>query len=288
MKTNISILIVLAVFILTSCDTRKKQLQEKINKFNTELPISLGDMMTINSISLENDEVVMKFTANEKIASISAMNNHTTELKDILCMSFSKEMSEGIINEIIGAEVAFRVVMVGNVSNKRVEIVLSSDELKLGQLKFINLTDNQKFIVSNVFASKIKLPVKIDATTTLIDLVITENYLVYKYELDDYEIGDDIEQVASFAKSITLSQIVESVKKGVLRGRNMQFYKALIECNQGIEIYYYEKNTKKSASVKISKSELSDAINGKKEVPTMDDWEKLSNAIEELEELMKE
>lgn len=288
MKTNILILIVLAFVILTSCETKKKQLQEKISKFNTELPVSLGDIMTINSISLENDEVVMKFTANEKIASIPAMNNHTNELKDILCMSFSKEMSKDLINDIIEAEVAFRVVMVGNVSNKRVEIVLSSNELKLGQSKFMNLTDSQKFIVSNVFASKIKLPVQIDATTTLIDLVITENYLVYKYELDDFEIGEDIKQVATFAKSITLSQIIESVKKGILRGRNMQFYKALIECNQGIEIYYYEKNTKKSTSVKISNSELSDAINGKKNVPTMDEWEKLSNAIEELEELIKE
>lgn len=278
-------LIVVASFLFASCDEKMKELKDQVDKFNKECPISLGETLTLNSAMLDDKTVEMKFTANETFASISALNNHKEEVKEIMVMSLSKESSKILVDKIIEAGANLRTVVVGGQSGMRASFEVTADELKSAKEKFSNMTEGQKLIASNVLGMKIKLPVRIDDMTTMTGLSITQSALIYKYEINDREMGNDIGQVGSWMKVITMSQMSSQItQSGFVGERNRQFYQALIDCGQGVKAEYYEVNTGGRTSFEISVSEMKDILSGEyqKNAPTMKDWENLGNALEEF------
>ena len=103
-KLTFLMLMIMASALFSSCDQKMKELKEQVDKFNKACPMSFGDIMTLNSTMLDNDVVEMKLTANETVASISALNNHQEEAKEILTMSLSKETSNVLVDKIINAD----------------------------------------------------------------------------------------------------------------------------------------------------------------------------------------
>ena len=277
-------LIVFASMLFTSCDEKKKELREQVDKFNKACPVSLGDLMTINSVMYDGNTVEMKLTANESIASISALDSHKEEVKEISCISLSKESSDALVDKIIEAGANLKIIVVGGQSNTRTELELSANDLKTAKEKYSNMTDGQKLIASNVLGVKIKLPVMIDDMTKLVGLSLTADALVYKFEINDAETGQNIDSAISFVKYVTLSQMANSLKGGLIGERNRAFYQALIDCNQGVEHEYHELQTGKRAVFRISTDEIREVLNGKWDnQPSAKDWENFGNALEELE-----
>ena len=130
--------------------------------------------------------------------------------------------------------------------------------------------------------TKVKLPVVIDNMTKLVGLSLTSDALKYKYEVNDAETGQNIDSAISFMKYITLSQMANSLKGGMMGERNRQFYQALIDCNQGTEYEYHELQTGKRASFRISTDEIREVLNGKWDnQPSAQEWENLGNALEQ-------
>ena len=276
-------LIMLASVLFSSCDQKMKELKEQVDKFNKVCPISFGDVMTLNSTMLDNDVVEMKFTANENVASISALNNHQEEAKEILTMSLSKETSKVIVEKIINADANLRIIIVGGQSNMRAEFELTANDLQRAREKFSNMTEGQKLVASNVLGMKIKLPLVIDGITKLVGLSLTPDALVYKYEINDGETGQNLDSAMSFMKYITLSQMAQTTKNGMLGERNKQFYQALIDCNQGMECEYHELQTAKRVTFRISTDEIREVLNGKWDnQPSVKEWESLGNALDEF------
>ena len=228
---KLMVLMMIASVLFTSCDEKMKDLKEQVDKFNKECPISLGEVMTLNSAMLDENTVEMKYIANETISSISALNNHKEEVKEILVMSLSKETSKVLVDKIIEAGANLRTVVVGGQSGMRASFEVTADDLKRAKEKFSNMTEGQKLIASNVLGMKLKLPVKIDDITTMTGLSITPSALVYKYEINDRETGNDIGQIGGLMKSITKSQMSSQITQGGYVGeRNRQFFQALIDC----------------------------------------------------------
>ena len=278
-------LVIMASFLFASCDEKMKELKEQVDKFNKECPISLGETMTLNSAMLDDKTVEMKFTTNEAIASISALNNHKEEVKEIMVMSLSKETSKILVDKIIEAGANLRTIVVGGQSGMRATFEVTADELKSAKEKFSNMTEGQKLIASNVLGMKIKLPVKLDDITTMTGLSITQSALIYKYEINDREMGNDIGQIGSWMKVITMSQMSSQISQGGYIGeKNRQFYQALIDCGQSVKAEYYEVNTGGRTSFEISVSEMKDILSGEyqKNAPTMKDWENFGKALEEF------
>ena len=117
----------------------------------------------------------------------------------------------------------------------------------------------------------------------LVGLSLTSDALKYKYEVNDAETGQNMDSAISFMKYITLSQMANSLKGGMMGERNRQFYQALIDCNQGAEYEYHELQTGKKASFRISTDEIREVLNGKWDnQPTAQEWENLGNALEEF------
>ena len=133
-------LVIIASFLFASCDEKMKELKEQVDKFNKECPISLGETMTLNSAMLDDKTVEMKFTTNEAIASISALNNHKEEVKEIMVMSLSKETSKILVDKIIEAGANLRTIVVGGQSGMRATFEVTADELKSAKEKFYNMT----------------------------------------------------------------------------------------------------------------------------------------------------
>lgn len=277
-------LIVFASMLFTSCDEKKKELREQVDKFNKACPVSLGDLMTMNSVMYDGNSVEMKLTANESIASISALDNHKEEVKEISCISLSKESSGALVDKIIEAGANLKIIVIGGQSNTRTEVELSANDLKIAKEKYSNMTDGQKLVASNVLGVKIKLPVMMDDMTKLVGLSLTADALVYKFEINDAETGQNIDSAISFVKYVTLSQMANSLKGGLIGERNRAFYQALIDCNQGVEHEYHELQTGKRAIFRISTDEIREVLNGKWDnQPSAKDWENFGNALEELE-----
>ena len=284
-KLTFLMLMIMASALFSSCDQKMKELKEQVDKFNKACPMSFGDIMTLNSTMLDNNVVEMKLTANETVASISALNNHQEEAKEILTMSLSKETSNVLVDKIINADANLRIIIVGGQSNMRAEFELTANDLQRAREKFSNMTEGQKLVASNVLGMKIKLPLMIDDITKLVGLSLTPDALVYKYEINDSETGQNLDSAMSFMKYITLSQMAQTIKNGMLGERNKQFYQALIDCSQGIECEYHELQTAKRATFRISTDEIKEVFNGKWDnQPSAKEWEDLGNLLEEFAE----
>ena len=282
-KLTFLMLMIMASALFSSCDQKMKELKEQVDKFNKACPMSFGDIMTLNSTMLDNNVVEMKLTANETVASISALNNHQEEAKEILTMSLSKETSKVLIDKIIDADANLRIIIVGGQSNMRAEFELTANDLKRAKEKFSNMTEGQKLVASNVLGMKIKLPLMIDDITKLVGLSLTPDALVYKYEINDSETGQNFDSAMSFMKYITLSQMAQTIKNGILGERNKQFYQALIDCRQGIEFEYHELQKAIRSTFRISIDEIKEVLNGKWDnQPSAQEWEKLGNALDEF------
>lgn len=284
MKKKTEFWMVIAVFILllSSCDKQKKELKEQVYKFNKTCPISLDDIMTLNSIMFDENVVEMKITANENVTSISALNNHKEEVKEIMTMSLSKETSKVLVDKIIDAGANIRLVIVGGQSNMRAEFELTANDLQNAKERFSNMTEGQKLIASNVLGMKIKLPLMIDDITKLVGLSLTADALAYKYEINDSETGQDMNSAISFMKYITLSQMAQTINNGIMGERFKQFYQALVDCKQGIECEYHELQTANKASFRISTDEIQEVLSGKWDNQlSAKEWENLGNALEE-------
>lgn len=280
-------LIVMVSILFTSCNEQKKELKEFAEKFNNECPIPMGDIGSVNSVSFDGETVELKFTSNEAFAPISSLSAHPQEIKEAMSIALTKESSKILIDKIIAADAKLRTVFVGNQTGQRAEFTITSQELKESVSKFSNMNDKQKLIVNMVIGSKIKLPIAIDEITKLVGLSLTPNALVYKYEINDVETGQELDSSINFMKYITMSQMAHSMKGGMMGDRNRQFYQALIDCNQGLEYEYYELKTSKRASFRISISEMRDVLNGEYDnQPTAEEWESLGNAIDELEQTL--
>lgn len=150
--------------------------------------------------------------------------------------------------------------------------------------------DKQELIKRVVSELNQRLPLAVGYSTNLVEINLTTNTITYKYEIDDDEVGKELDNSISFMKYSSLSQIAHSLKNNIQGNNNRQFYQALVDCNYGIEIEYHELNTAKRIAYRISKSEIQDVLNGKyDDQPTPQEWENLLEEIEQLgdEEIMQ-
>lgn len=277
------VLVIMTSVLFASCDEQKKELKSLVEKMNSECPLPLGDIGSVNSIMFDGEVVEMKFTSNESFAPVSSLSNHQQELKEMLGMSFSKGSNDKLVEKIISAGVNFRSVFIGMQTGEKIVLEVTPNDLKTYAEKYSNMTDQQKLIVTMYIGTKVKLPVAIDNTTKLVGLSLTSDALKYKYEVNDAETGQNMESAISFMKYITLSQMANSLKGGMMGERNRQFYQALVDCNQGAEYEYHELQTGKRMSFRISTDEIREVLNGKWEnQPSAKEWENLGNALEEF------
>ena len=276
-------LVIMTSVLFASCDEQKKELKSLVEKMNSDCPLPLGDIGSVNSIMFDGEVVEMKFTSNESFAPISSLSNHQQELKEMLGMSFSKGSNDKLVEKIIAAGVNFRSVFVGMQSGEKIVLEVTPNDLKTYAEKYSNMTDQQKLIVTMYIGTKVKLPVAIDNMTKLVGLSLTSDALKYKFEVNDAETGQNMDSSISFMKYITLSQMANSLKGGMMGERNRQFYQALIDCNQGAEYEYHELQTGKRMSFRISTDEIREVLNGKWDnQPSAKEWENFGNALEEL------
>ena len=276
------VLVIMVIALFTSCDEQKKELKNLVEKMNSECPLPLGDVGSVNSIMCDGEVVEMKFTSNESFAPVSSLSNHQQELKEMLGMSFSKGSNDKLVEKIIAAGVNFRSVFVGMQTGEKIVLEVTPNDLKTYAEKYSNMTDQQKLIVTMYIGTKVKLPVAVDNTTKLVGLSLTSDALKYKFEVNDAEAGQNLESSISFMKYITLSQMANSLRGGMMGERNRQFYQALIDCNQGAEYEYHELQTGKRMSFRISIDEIREVLNGKWDnQPSAKDWENLGNVLEQ-------
>ncbi len=276
-------LIMFASVLLISCDEKKQELKEMVEKLNNECPVPLGDFGSINSVQFDGEKVEMKFTSNEIYAPVSSLSNHQQEVKEMLGVSLSKNDDTKLVEKIIATGVTFHTIFVGNQTGQRAEFTMTADEFSDALEKYSNMSDQQKLIVIMYVGSKIKLPIVIDDITKLVGLSLTSDALKYKYEVNDSETGQNLENSVSFMKYITLSQMANSLKGGMMGDRNRQFYQALIDCNQGAEYEYHELQTGKRVTFRISTDEIKEVLQGKWDSQmSSKDWENIGNALDEF------
>lgn len=282
-------LIVMALSFLASCNEQKKELKKQVEKFNNECPIPLGDIGSLNSMSYNDEFVEIKFTSNETFAPISSLSNHPQEVKEMLAMGLTKNSSRKLIDLIISANTSFKTVFVGSQTGQRAEFNFTTNELSGVIERFSNMNDKQKLIVTMLMGSKIKLPLVIDNMTKLVGLSLTKDALIYKYEINDTETGQDMDSFVSFMKYITLSQMAHTITNNMMGERNREFYQALVDCHQGMKYEYHELNTGKNVTFNITTNEIKDVLNGKyQDSPTPSDWDNLTNALDELDDLYED
>ena len=270
-----------------SCDENKDLLKDHIEKLNKECPTSIGDILTINSASYAKDLVEMEFIFNENYVSLSTFSSHKEEFKELLEISLSK--NNNILHQMVRAKAGFKGVISGGQSGMKTSILITLAELTDALNKIFLMNDSKKTIALTVLSTKMNLPLSVDKSSTLIDLSTSSEGVTYIYEINDIEVGKNMNSniFKSLMKNITMSQIAQGLQRGQASTRNRQFYQALVNNNDGIIFKYYERNTRNETSFNITSTEISDILTGKYQQNALstEEWYEFGNALEELERI---
>ena len=269
------------VSLLKSCG-KDQEMVELVKKYNAECPIAFGEIGTVNSVSYEDNSLVIKISIHGIAGSVSAFQRNKEETQEMICMSLSKDSNKRLTKKLIEADIDLKVLF-SDTTGKRTSFKITAKEMKKAQERFSNMSEEEKIIVNGVFGTKINLPLQIDNIIILTDLSITAKNIVYNYDIDDLETERELRESVNFMKVLTISQISHSIKNGYEGNLNRQFYKALVKCHQGMMVKYHGVNTGKNANFNISVSEIRDILNGEyDDLPTMEEWEDFADALDDL------
>jgi len=269
------------VSLLKSCG-KDQEIVELVKKYDAECPMAFGETGTVNSVSYEDNSLVIKISIHGTAGSVSTLQSNKEETKEMICMSLSKDSNKRLTKKMIEADIDLKVLF-SDATGERTSFKITAKEMKKALEKFSKMSEEEKIIVNGVFGTKINLPLQIDDITTLTNLSITAKDVVYYYDIDDMETERELRESVNFMKVLTISQISHSIKNGFEGNKNRQFYKALVKCHQGVKVKYHGVNTGKNANFNISVSELRDILNGEyDDLPTMEEWEDFTDALDDL------
>lgn len=270
MKNNKNVPYIILIYIALSLwgcyspkeqETRKykTQIKEGVKVFNSMCPTTYQGLLSIDSIKYEKDSILAWYlTVNEQYYRIDAINSKSKEAKKFVQSAFIDKMkfnpqTKNFPNLLIKSKSWFKLVLIGKGSHKQAEIFLNPQEIKKTLDNNVKETKDLRNLKSQVYASNMQSPIKIDEITTLDSCGLSNNYLVYCYTIDD----NDIDMHALEANS---SYLKEEIKKTLNTPQYNLIIKSCIACNKGLMYWYIGRNSFYKIKIIFSIDELTSII----------------------------
>lgn len=238
----------------TSCNKNaasKVLLQKQIEETQKKLPMSMGAMGTMSTITYNNDVVTFTYTLNERLSDINVLMEDSLLIKEnFQCLVARNNAMQQMVKVIATAEADLRLKYKGRTSGKVATVTITNAELSDTE-NFIFTPEKaaQKLVDNCVNIEKKKIPIDNLNGSHTTDEFWEDNTLVY---------------VITFKKGISI-QAFEQNKSNIHTQMGMalasqtaaqSFIEAMISINRSICYRIKVEDSEEKVDITFSPSEL--------------------------------
>lgn len=243
----------LSLILLTGCD-QKSKLKLGIEAANKQCPMKMGTVGEVSSITYDDTDVVYLLTMNEDYIDLEALGKTPEALKAAAVAMFrnpEKNIKE-MLNLVIEANSGIKFTYKGQTSGKEVTCYLGTEDLRSLMSQDMPKADSdQKKLEELVNVTNVSCPMVVDEATTLKNLTIEPDRVVYHYTVDENSMD-----IATMKDSE--AEIKQNIKSSldVSEPALKMFLEACVKCNKGLGYQYAGDPSGESLEIIFSVSEI--------------------------------
>lgn len=179
---KIFICIALAVaLLLTACGKKNQQLIAEIEQANSECPVVLNDNCVMDSITYDERSNTMNLSYTVGSWSVAMFSDEKTQ-KEALSSIFTTSETEDMLNLLIEAKA--NLICTFHYGDGSSSVTFTPEELEAVKSR---PNDPRTLLTSITAASKAACPLKVDDNLTMTDVEVTDNYLIFTYDVEGIE-----------------------------------------------------------------------------------------------------
>ena len=254
---NMKIKIIFAAIItvlLTTVSCVKPKVNDLVKSFKKDCPISLGVTGSIDDMVIENNYVTFKVKFNDDFVNIKGISQNKEQFAANITKALNKsKTTASLMNVLVDEGYGLKYFMEGNPSGDTVSLYVTTDMLR--ESSKAPTTSKLDLLKTAIENTKMQMPMQVDELTTLTDMKLEGDNVVYIYEIeeDGFTISDiDINTV----REATIEEL-ENLNKDVV-GHN--FITLVVENDKNLIYRYKGKQSGQADEVSVSHAELSNIL----------------------------
>ena len=244
------------VLMLLSCDSnvaKKTLLKNDVEKIQKELPVRLGSMGDLTTVTYEDDVVTLTYLLNEKLNDIDGLIKDTTLVKEnFQCMVARNNTFQKMIKEIADADASLVLNYKGKTSGKVASVTISKEEMANTDSFILTGTAAAEKLVANITRlERNTMPTDVGSGVKIVDA---------------FWEGDNYVYLATLSKSLYTIEGLRmadknAMKQGVIAAlasepSSRTFIEAMITLRKNVGYRYQIVGSKDHVDVLVSYSEL--------------------------------
>jgi hypothetical protein len=242
----------LTLSVMTGC--QKSKLKAIVAIANQQCPISMGAIGEATSITYNGETVEYKLSVDEKYVNVKAFNENPGQLQSTMktmVQSPGGELKE-LVDQLIASDASLKFTYIGKTSGEQASCSMTAQELKTARdTKFTPEESAINKLESIVQATNNQLPMTVDEATTLTKLGMTDNDVIYYYDIDEEKCPiPDIEKRADAMKQA----IVENLRANTASLAIM--ISSCVDCGKGIAYRYIGNKSGDHYDIRLTPDEL--------------------------------
>lgn len=244
------------VLMLLSCDSnvaKKTLLKKDVEKIQKELPVRLGSMGDLTTVTYEDDVVTLTYLLNEKLNDIDGLIKDTTLVKEnFQCMVARNNTFQKMVKEIADADASLVLNYKGKTSGKVASVTISKEEMANTDSFILTGTAAAEKLVANITRlERNRMPTDVGSGVKIVDA---------------FWEGDNYVYLATLSKSLYTIEGLRmadknAMKQGVIAAlasepSSRTFIEAMITLRKNVGYRYQIEGSKDHVDILVSYSEL--------------------------------
>ena len=244
------------VLVLLSCDSnvaKKTLLKNDVEQIQKELPVRLGSMGDLTTVTYEDDVVTLTYLLNEKLNDIDGLIKDTTLVKEnFQCMVARNNTFQKMIKEIADADASLVLNYKGKTSGKVASVTISKEEMANTDNFILTGTAAAEKLVANITRlERNRMPTDVGSGVKIVDA---------------FWEGDNYVYLATLSKSLYTIEGLRmadknAMKQGVIAAlanepSSRTFIEAMITLRKNVGYRYQIEGSKDHVDILVSYSEL--------------------------------
>ena len=244
------------VLMLLSCDSngaKKTLLKNDVEKIQKELPVRLGSMGDLTTVTYEDDVVTLTYLLNEKLNDIDGLIKDTTLVKEnFQCMVARNNVFQKMVKEIADADASLVLNYKGKTSGKVASVTISKEEMANTDSFILTGTAAAEKLVANITRlERNRMPTDVGSGVKIVDA---------------FWEGDNYVYLATLSKSLYTIEGLRmadknAMKQGVIAAlanepSSRTFIEAMITLRKNVGYRYQIEGSKDHVDIMVSYSEL--------------------------------
>ena len=244
------------VLVLLSCDSnvaKKTLLKNDVEKIQKELPVRLGSMGDLTTVTYEDDVVTLTYLLNEKLNDIDGLIKDTTLVKEnFQCMVARNNAFQKMVKEIADADASLVLNYKGKTSGKVASVTICKEEMANTDNFILTGTAAAEKLVANITRlERNRMPTDVGSGVKIVDA---------------FWEGDNYVYLATLSKSLYTIEGLRmadknAMKQGVIAAlasepSSRTFIEAMITLRKNVGYRYQIEGSKDHVDIMVSYSEL--------------------------------